>query len=734
MAAVDRHDLHRRLDTIFEVRAGEVTGPGGSGKTTLLRTWAPGKTISQVVVLTARARHRDRAVLLGEICGALRTTVGLEIALDRVPADDAVERLAESVDRAGRKVVIVLDDVQQLDDADSLTVVRRLTRVESDSLRVVVSGRYVPEIGLDELRFRGELAMITAADLRLGPAETVAILREILHPDLDDSAVDAIHRQTEGWALGVVLAGLALRNTSDPTIVARDPIDGHRYFDEFFGGDVFAALPAPVQDFLEATSVVDVLDPNLGRALTGRDDAADILHTLEADNYFTEWLGGRPPRYRYHALMQAWLANRLERKGPERVSVLRRRAAEWYEAHGDSATAIEQRLAYGDVDTAITSIIAYGPSAIAEGRNESLRSWILSLPTKTWARDPRLLHLLIETEMRLGDATGLVAVQAVARDSLAHVDGQSRHLYELLVAVQRATQLAADGRVDDAAEAARATLATFDLNGPASTEAVSTVDEAIVAASAGNIAAQLMFAGQWDESEQLCRWVLESFPIDDPTVAIQRTGCLGKLAVIELARRSPLTAIALAREAIALCRLQGIDPMDLAYSEMVLLVASPDPDRAELRTRLERLDGRLGYLRPHACLLALIRAWSYAQSDESAAAIVELADARRRIGEMQQAGMLDGLADRVEDIVELHGREPLLTDRQTEVLARMAAGASRRDVAAQMYLSINTVKTYARQAFRILDVTSLTDAVARCAALGIELVAPGRNEVDSPLR
>lgn len=62
--------------------------------------------------------------------------------------------------------------------------------------------------------------------------------------------------------------------------------------------------------------------------------------------------------------------------------------------------------------------------------------------------------------------------------------------------------------------------------------------------------------------------------------------------------------------------------------------------------------------------------------------------------------------------------------RERNVLAALAAGASRREAAEQMHLSVNTVKTYAQQAYRALGVGTLRDAVARCGELGISLPAP----------
>jgi DNA-binding NarL/FixJ family response regulator len=52
-----------------------------------------------------------------------------------------------------------------------------------------------------------------------------------------------------------------------------------------------------------------------------------------------------------------------------------------------------------------------------------------------------------------------------------------------------------------------------------------------------------------------------------------------------------------------------------------------------------------------------------------------------------------------------------LTEREAEIVALVAQGYSNHDIAGQLYLSINTVKSYIRSAYRKMDVTSRSRAV-----------------------
>lgn len=56
----------------------------------------------------------------------------------------------------------------------------------------------------------------------------------------------------------------------------------------------------------------------------------------------------------------------------------------------------------------------------------------------------------------------------------------------------------------------------------------------------------------------------------------------------------------------------------------------------------------------------------------------------------------------------------VLSDRQLEILKRLAAGETGRGVAASLFLSYDTVKTHLYQAYRILGARNATHAVAIC--------------------
>src|SRR5215469_10482937 len=60
-----------------------------------------------------------------------------------------------------------------------------------------------------------------------------------------------------------------------------------------------------------------------------------------------------------------------------------------------------------------------------------------------------------------------------------------------------------------------------------------------------------------------------------------------------------------------------------------------------------------------------------------------------------------------------------LSQREMEVLARMAAGKSNKEIGAELFISDGTVKTHVRSIFTKLDVVSRTEAIATSTRRGL---------------
>lgn len=82
------------------------------------------------------------------------------------------------------------------------------------------------------------------------------------------------------------------------------------------------------------------------------------------------------------------------------------------------------------------------------------------------------------------------------------------------------------------------------------------------------------------------------------------------------------------------------------------------------------------------------------------------------------------------------GEEAGLTPRETEILRLVTFGLSNQEIAEACFLSINSVKSYIRSAYRRIGVTSRSQAVVWCLQHGFEpphddLGVPAHGDIDS---
>ncbi|HSS10477.1 MAG TPA: LuxR C-terminal-related transcriptional regulator, partial [Acidimicrobiales bacterium] len=60
-----------------------------------------------------------------------------------------------------------------------------------------------------------------------------------------------------------------------------------------------------------------------------------------------------------------------------------------------------------------------------------------------------------------------------------------------------------------------------------------------------------------------------------------------------------------------------------------------------------------------------------------------------------------------------------LTERERAVLALLPGWLSNREIAAELYVSVNTLKTHLKGLYRKLDATSRHNAIVRAKSLGL---------------
>ena len=206
----------------------------------------------------------------------------------------------------------------------------------------------------------------------------------------------------------------------DPALGARvqDVVGSLRTFTDYLITEVVDQQPARMRDFLYATTLVDRVNPALARVLSGAPDAGQMLRQAEQQGLFVAALDGRDEWYRYHHLFAEALRHELRVRSPEAADAIHGRAAAWFEARGEAASALEHWLAAGRPEEALRLVIDVGFALSDRGQASTVERIARRIPPTALGDDPArqldygMLCYLFEPESFLawvGQATQTLA-------------------------------------------------------------------------------------------------------------------------------------------------------------------------------------------------------------------------------------------------------------------------------------------------------------------------------------
>ena len=126
-----------------------------------------------------------------------------------------LERLVNTL-AGGTAATLVIDDYHLLANPAIDEAIETLIGLAPPTFRLVLVSRLDPSIRLSRLRVRSQLVEVRADALSFDSTEAQLLLRDA-DPDVTADHADALCERTEGWAAGLVLAGLSLRGPATTT-------------------------------------------------------------------------------------------------------------------------------------------------------------------------------------------------------------------------------------------------------------------------------------------------------------------------------------------------------------------------------------------------------------------------------------------------------------------------------------------------------------------------------------
>ena len=363
--ALARPALIARLDAGLHRVLTLVAAPAGFGKTTLVASWLASLEWP-VAWLSLDAEDRDLTRLLAHLIAPLHKEVPgvgeAALALLRSPEPPAtpavLTALLNDVAAHGAPLLLVLDDWHAAAAAETDRALAFLVEYLPPQLHLVLVSRDDPALPLARLRARDQLNELRAADLRFSSAEAAVFLHQVMGLALATEQTALLTARTEGWAAGLQLAALSLRDAADVAERIRSFAGSHHLLLSYLVEEVIGQQPEPIQRFLLHTSILDRLSGPLCDAVTeaAATPGQATLEALERANLFLVPLDDERRWYRYHHLFAEALRQQFTRRladgsnqGVGSLDELHARASQWFEAQQLEVEAFYHAAATHDV-------------------------------------------------------------------------------------------------------------------------------------------------------------------------------------------------------------------------------------------------------------------------------------------------------------------------------------------------------------------------------------------------
>ncbi len=384
-----------------------ISAPAGFGKTTLVSAWV--QQIEQTAAwLGLDESDNDPTRFLTYFVAALNQIQGIESDIGKgvlvmlqspqpPPTTTVLTMLINEIAALPSIITLILDDYHLIEAQPIHDALTFLLEHLPPQMHLVIATRDDPHLPLARLRARSQLTELRAADLRFSSSETAEFLNRVMGLNLGENDIVELETRTEGWIAGLQLAAISMQGRKDVATLIKSFTGSHRFVLDYLIEEVLDQQSENVQTFLLKTAVLNRLTSSLCDTVTGMENGQAILEMLERSNLFIVPLDEKRRWYRYHHLFADLLRQRLHQTQPKQLSILHRRASEWYEQNGFVDNAIDHALR-GEYYERAAHLIEdqLGEDLIDKyerGDQAVLRRWLAELPEEFVFSKPHLCIL-----------------------------------------------------------------------------------------------------------------------------------------------------------------------------------------------------------------------------------------------------------------------------------------------------------------------------------------------------
>lgn len=693
-----------------------LNAPSGYGKSILLAEWGAhdARPFASIVL---GDEHNDAALLLTSIVDALDS-------VEPVPPDvsAALSSPAPSIEnvalpRLGRALadrtvplVLVLDDLEQIESPLSILVVSAVGSYLTRGSQLALATRSEPTFPIGRLRAHGDLAELDRRHLAMSKTEAEALLSGLGMVPVPKQ-LDSLVAHTEGWPVALYLAGLALREEPDVAKAIAQFAGDDRIVVDYIREEFLDTVSQRRLEFLRRVSILDRLSGGLCDHVLGRSGSGSLLRDLSRSNMLMIPLDRRDEWFRFHGLFREMLRSEVHRVEPDEEAELNRRASDWWAEHRDWDRAINHAIDGKAFQRAGELLFMMVPEYMTRGRNASMVRWIDRLGKEVIGSDPALSLTAAYADITRGAGPQAEHWTEVCRTLLVETEASDQKK-----ALTAGLALAEASLARDGVEAMRArTAVAADLLAD---------DSPWLSVCCMLDGVALHLRGLRKEARERLSEGARRGAVGAPNV---QALCLAQLALLAIEDDDLQVAEILGSQARAQVERSGLSdyPMVALAVAVSGLVASHtgkvQKAAADLRLGSRLLEELDEFAPWYEVETRIVLARTAARLDDAPAAAAKLRDASRLLKLTPDATVLAEWIRETDIAVETVSASAItdLTTAELRVLQFLPTHLSFPQIAEQIFVSPNTVKTQARSIYRKLGASSRQEAVERARAAGL---------------
>lgn len=358
---ITRPRLLEHLDRVLQKPVALISAPAGFGKTILLIQWLERCPLPNAYLRLDSYDHEIPTFISGIIAALrqhfpdyLQKTSNLLRAQISVPAEIWLSTLLSDLDQLqDTPFVLALDDYHLVSNPLVDLLLTDILTMEPKSLHLIISARRNPSMSFSRLKAEDKVVEIKTSDLRFTDTEALSYIQQSINVPISIDAVSQLHKKTEGWAAGLTLAAISLRDDAVPEELIANLDRFDRPVSEYLLNQVFNQQTDEIQKFLLKTATFNQFCAAMLTEVLSNDqnefEYQELLENIEDAQLFLISLDSQRIFFRYHHLFRQMLQSRqVLYLSPDQISLYHQRAAAWYVRQGQVNEALDHLITIKD--------------------------------------------------------------------------------------------------------------------------------------------------------------------------------------------------------------------------------------------------------------------------------------------------------------------------------------------------------------------------------------------------